>query len=127
MLLTTAAPQSIPPASDTAVLDRSELGITESPEKPTPFISDPNALPVNATHRRPDLRKIGGATEKLLTFKTDIESMRKFQQRFAFDMPTTNLEESSFVLTIELNREKSKMRGQVRLQLGQSQLNLFAG
>ncbi len=125
MLLTTAAPQSIPLVSDTVALDGDELGITESPERPTSFISDPNALPVNATYRRPDLRKVGGATEKLLTFKTDIESMRTFHQRLAFDMPTTNSGESSFVLTIELDREKSKMRGQVRLQLGPSQLNLF--
>lgn len=125
MLLTTAAPQSISLASDTVVLVSGELGIPESPEKPAAFISDPNALPVNNTYRKPDLRKIGGTTEKLLTFKTDIESMRTFHQRLAFNMPTTGAGESSFVMTIELDREKSRIRGQVRLQLGPSQLNLF--
>lgn len=125
MLLKTATPQSIPMTSDTIGINSGNLAVEESQEKPIPSISDPNALPVHTPYRKPDLRKIGGITEKLLTFKTDIETMRTFHQQLSFDMPTTHAGESSFLLTIELDREKSKIRGQIRLQLGPSQLNLF--
>jgi predicted house-cleaning noncanonical NTP pyrophosphatase (MazG superfamily) len=125
MLLKTSTPQSLPMTTDTIGIDPGKLAMEEFQEKPIPSISDPNALPVHATYRKPDLRKIGGATEKLFTFKTDIEAMRTFHQQLSFDMPTAHAGESSFLMTIELDREKSKIRGQIRLQLGPSQLNLF--
>lgn len=125
MLLKTATPQSMTMPQSTMDIDGRSLHIETPYEASPPLISDPNAIPVQASYRKPDLRKVGGVTEKLLTFKTDIESMRIFQQQLSFDMQTANSGESSFTLSVELEREKSRIRGQIRLQMGPSQLSLF--
>lgn len=122
MLLKTSSPQSIAKSTNDVQTNNDSLATESEQEEHIVSISDPNAIPVNPTYRRPDLRTIDGAIEKLLTFKVDIEALRNFQQQLSFDMPISQAGENAFLLTVQLDREKAKIRGRIRLQLGPTQM-----
>lgn len=123
MLLKTSAPQSISKGQSSEIGLGGHLSLEELPEQPLPSISEPLALPLKTQYRRPDMRSVDGALEKLFTFKVDVSALSELQQKLAFNMPISQGEETPFFLTVELDRTKATMRGKISLQIGQSQLN----
>ncbi|MDR8729627.1 nucleoside triphosphate pyrophosphohydrolase [Burkholderia pseudomultivorans] len=125
MLLKTATPQSIGRASNGGkIAAGGDLAMEEAGSQSPPVISDPMAMPTKSLYRRPDMRNVDGTVEKLFTFKTDVASLRELEQRLAFDMPMPHAGKTPLVLTVQLDRDKATVRGQIRLQISQSQLEL---
>lgn len=123
MLLKTATPQSIGKSHDDGS-SGGDLSMEELRDQPPPTISEPMDLPYKLQYRRPDMRNIDGVIEKLFTFKTDVALFRDLEQRLAFEMPMPHAGKVPLFLTVELDRDKAVVRGQIRLQVGQSQLEL---
>ncbi|WP_323018510.1 nucleoside triphosphate pyrophosphohydrolase [Castellaniella sp.] len=125
MLLKTSTPQSISKSSNARTITTGgDLAIEEVGSQAPPVISDPMAMPTKSPYRRPDMRHADGTVEKLFTFKIDVAPLRKLEQRLAFDMPMPRTGKTPLVLTVELDRDKATVWGQVRLQVSQSQLEL---
>ncbi|MBB3260372.1 putative house-cleaning noncanonical NTP pyrophosphatase (MazG superfamily) [Paraburkholderia bannensis] len=124
MLLKTATPQSIGKSHNEATSFGGDLSMEELRSQSLPVISDPLAMPTKSPYRRPDMRNVDGTMEKLFTFKTDLVSLSELEQRLAFEMPMPHAGKTPLVLTVELDRDKSMVRGKIRLQVSQSQLEL---
>jgi predicted house-cleaning noncanonical NTP pyrophosphatase (MazG superfamily) len=77
-------------------------------------------LPKAGFYRRPDLRQLDQTSvEKLLTFETSVVELPPSQpinQTFSFPLPVAEGGEREFLVTIELQRYKSTLRGVIRLR-----------
>lgn len=124
MLLKTATPQSIGKLLHNGEGSGGDLSVEELQDQSAPAITEPMAVPSKARYRRPDMRNVDGGIEKLFTFKTDIASLHELQQRLAFEMPMPRVGKTPFLLTVELDRDRAVVRGKIRLQVVQTQLEL---
>ena len=117
MLKTTATQHSLQAARGGDRLPGLEDASEDTPRE---VISDPSGLPKAGFYRRPDLRQLDQTTvEKLLTFETSVVEMgpaQPIKETFVFSVPTEQGNEVGFVLALELQRDRSGLRGVIRLR-----------
>lgn len=79
-------------------------------------------LPKAEFYRRPDLRQVDQTTiEKLLTFETSLPELPRLQaitQTFTFPLPIEERTEREFIITLDLERDRSALRGVIRIRPG---------
>lgn len=122
MLLRTSSPQSISGMTADGGMENSELFSEDNELIKIEAISDPNNLPVAAPFKRPDKRTIDGRVEKVFSFKTDVNDLSDFNEALSFEMPIEEAGNNQFSMRIKLERDKSKLRGDIKLQVGAAQL-----
>lgn len=113
MLIKTATPHSIQQQLTTPDFPTLQL-IQQSPRS---SISDIADLPAKPLYRRPDLRQVDQELEKMFTFETEANKIGEIKGTLEFSIPMDNQQEGHFVLTVELRRIGSSVRGVVRLRL----------
>lgn len=111
MLKKTATPHSLPKRSSSSEINFSEKG--EGPGRAV--ISEPGDIPTTPTYRRPDRRQMDQRLEKILTFETEVSKLGEANERVQFSMPVNDDVLGNFDLVVELRRNRSTLRGVVRL------------
>jgi len=114
MLVKTATPHSLQKWSPVA-----SLGLTALPVS-TPTISASAALPAKPRYRRPDLRNVDQQAEKVFTFETELNQIGAVSESATFQMPI-EAETHGFTLSLEIRRNRSLIRGIVKLRSGSKQ------
>jgi predicted house-cleaning noncanonical NTP pyrophosphatase (MazG superfamily) len=111
MLKKTTTPHSLPKRSESSEIDFDPTG--ENPLKVV--ISDPGNIPATAIYRRPDHRQVNQQPEQLLTFETEVNKLGDAKETVKFSMPVNDDVLGSFSVIVELRRNRSTLRGVVRL------------
>ncbi len=94
----------------------------EVEKPPAQVITHSADLPAATLYRRPDLRQVEQQLEKLFSFATETNKLDNLKATLEFALPIRPPEEQKFVLTVELRRSGSTLRGKIRLRLLPSQL-----
>lgn len=119
MLKTTAAQHSLQPPSKRQQLPGLEEPIVGNDREIITKVED---LPHAGFYRRPDLRQLDQTTmEKLFTFETSLAELpgsQRISEKFSFSLPVEHSGEREFVLTLEFERNRSMLRGVIRLKPG---------
>jgi predicted house-cleaning noncanonical NTP pyrophosphatase (MazG superfamily) len=117
MLKTTATQHSLRPSKGGQRLPGLDALLPNHGREIITAVAD---LPNTGFYRRPDLRQLDQTTvEKLLTFETsaaELPSSKPISQTFSFTLPVEQSGEREFVVTIELQRDRSTLRGVIRLR-----------
>ena len=118
MLRRTATPHSIhqPSPELPEPLLTLQAGMPE-----TPVIGRCSDLPAKPLYRRQDLRQVDRKLEKLFTFATEVNKLCDLRATLKFSLPIDTRNEQHFVLTLELQRSREVLRGNIRLRLLPSQ------
>jgi predicted house-cleaning noncanonical NTP pyrophosphatase (MazG superfamily) len=120
MLKTTSTPRTL---ARTSQEDRyPSLPTDETPN--IELIEHASDLPTTRQYSRPDRRNLEPEQERLLTFGTELSRLDTAAQSTIFEMPISKTEERKFKLTIELVRDHSSLRSQVRLRLEPTQMSM---
>jgi predicted house-cleaning noncanonical NTP pyrophosphatase (MazG superfamily) len=114
MLIKTATPHSLQKRSTEATLELKD--VPSSNQK----ISRSAALPAKPFYRRPDLRNVDQQAEKLFTFETELNQIGVVSESAVFRMPVGE-ESHEFTLTLDIRRNRSLIRGIVKLRVGDKQ------
>ena len=90
------------------------------------LILEPSAIPSPTPYRRPDLRNVGQHPEKLFAFEAELNRLVSgkgtAKESITFSIPIDDESSREFTLTLEFSRNRSALRGNVRLRLNPSQL-----
>jgi predicted house-cleaning noncanonical NTP pyrophosphatase (MazG superfamily) len=113
MLIKTATPHSLQKRSADG-----PLMLTPLPANPT--ISVSSDLPTKPLYRRPDLRNVNQQAEKLFTFETELNQIGAVSESAVFRMPVGD-ESHDFMLELDIKRNRSLIRGIVKLRSGARQ------
>ena len=114
MLTRTGTPHSIPhqrPKLPKPLLTL-KAGMPEAPA-----IERRTDLPTKPLYRRPDLRRVDRQPEKLFTFATETNKLGDLRATLRFSLPIDNRIEQHFSLTLELQRLRELLRGNIRIRL----------
>jgi predicted house-cleaning noncanonical NTP pyrophosphatase (MazG superfamily) len=112
MLKKTTSPHSLPKR-----LAHSEMDFGRPVEGSlTAVISKVDDLPTIPTYRRPDQRRVDEQAEKLLTFETEMNKLGELKETVKFTMPMNDEILGNFNLAVEIRRNRSTLRGVVRLR-----------
>ena len=111
MLKKTATPHSLPKRSASSEIDFSEKGVGPA----RAVISEPGDIPTTPAYRRPDRRQVDQRPEKILTFETEVSKLGEANETVKFSMPVNDDVLGNFDLVVELRRNRSTLRGVVRL------------
>ena len=120
MLIKTSTPHSI--RKQEFAPDPPSLGLKLEPSDPV--VSNEALLPVKPSYRRSDLRQAEQQLEKLFTLESEIVKLGPLKQTLSFNMPIDIDQQREFLLTVEISRSRSSLRGIVRLTLRAMQLPL---
>ena len=112
MLKNTATPHSLPKRSASSMIDFGGTGKAS----PTAIISEPSDIPATPIYRRPDRRQVGEQPEKILTFESEINNLGESDETVKFSTPVHDDILGNFSLVVELRRNRSTLRGVVRLR-----------
>ena len=110
MLIKTATPHSLQKRSADG-----PFMLTALPTNQT--ISTTSALPTKPLYRRPDLRNVNQQAEKLFTFETELNQIGSVSASAMFKMPVGE-DVHDFTLTLDVKRNRSLIRGIVKLTTG---------
>jgi hypothetical protein len=123
MLIKTAASHSIerPPIPEES---RGLDIILEAPSQQ--IVSNPADLPATPVYRRPDLRQVDQQPEKLFTFETDFSKVVELHGTHSF-LIAFDTYQLQFSLDVELRRNRSLLRGTIRLRPSPFQYSLDFG
>ncbi len=110
MLIKTATPHSLQKRTGNA-----SFMLTALPTSQT--ISTSSALPTKPLYRRPDLRNVDRQAEKLFTFETELNQIGSVSASAMFKMPVGE-DVHDFTLTLDVKRNRSLIRGIVKLRPG---------
>jgi hypothetical protein len=112
MLRKTTTPHSLPKrlASSEINFGRTSEGSLKA------IISEPDDIPTTPIYWRPDRRNVDQQPEKLLTFETEIDKLDELKETVKFTMPVNNDASGNFNLVVEVRRNRSTLRGVVRLR-----------
>ena len=118
MLTRTATPHSLQKQPIAA-----EARLLLEPKRPANVIIERTAdIPSTPIYRRPDLRQVEQEVEKLFAFETEIKKVTKLVETVNFSLPLDEGNSRDFSLTVEIQRNKASLRGNIRLRLRPSQL-----
>ena len=112
MLKKTATPHSLPKRSAASEID---FGGTGEGLLRT-VISEPRDIPTTPAYRRPDRRQVDQQPEKILTFETEVNKLGEPNETVKFSMPVNDDVLGNFSIVVELRRNRSTLRGVVRLR-----------
>ncbi|MGH7778781.1 MAG: hypothetical protein ACREQR_03015 [Candidatus Binataceae bacterium] len=86
--------------------------------QPAAVISNPKELPRDQLYRRPDLRYLAdNEVEKLITFEVTASQLEESgRQTYRFQMPLGEVTAKEFELSVQLIRERSRIRGVISLR-----------
>jgi predicted house-cleaning noncanonical NTP pyrophosphatase (MazG superfamily) len=119
MLAKTTMPHSIHQSISKLTEGELQFIVETIPEQ---VIVHPANLPETPLYRRPDLRQVEQQLEKLFAFATETNKLGNLKAALNFVLPIGPGNEREFVLTIELRRSGSTLRGNIRVHLLPSQL-----
>ncbi|HWH59728.1 MAG TPA: nucleoside triphosphate pyrophosphohydrolase [Terriglobales bacterium] len=112
MLKKTATPHSLPKRSASSEID---FGRSDD-LRLNAVISEPGDIPMTPTYRRPDRRQVDEQAEKILTFESEVNKLGESDETVKFSTPVNDEVLGNFSLIVELRRNRSTLRGVVRLR-----------
>ncbi|MCI0624738.1 MAG: nucleoside triphosphate pyrophosphohydrolase [Acidobacteria bacterium] len=81
------------------------------------IIIDPTRIPTSPVYRRPDLRRLEPELEKLFAFETELNRLTSLAEEVHFSLPIKGDDTGEYTLVVEIRRNKSTLRTNVRLRL----------
>jgi predicted house-cleaning noncanonical NTP pyrophosphatase (MazG superfamily) len=118
MLTRTSTPHSL---RKKGPLKEETLGLEpKDPEKLV--ISRAADIPTTPPYRRPDLLQTEQRVEKLFVFEAEINNIPNVTETVDFTLPMSDGNTRDFSLAVEIRRNKSSLRGTVRLRVRPDQL-----
>ena len=81
------------------------------------IITDAAQIPTSPIYRRPDLRLLEPELEKLFVFETELNRLTSLAEEAHFSLPIKGDDSREYTLVVEIRRNKSVLRTNVRLRL----------